>query len=52
MSAKGLATQFRAQATPVIGRTQDGRFWMDVRTVGDKELGWIVEAARNVKREM
>ncbi|MBI1924649.1 L-seryl-tRNA(Sec) selenium transferase [Candidatus Poribacteria bacterium] len=50
-SAEELARQFRSQSIPVIGRTQDGRFWMDVRTVGDQELGWIVEAAKGVKRK-
>ena len=51
ISAEALAAQFRGQRTPVIGRTQDGRFWMDVRTVGEQELGWIIEAAKGVKCE-
>jgi L-seryl-tRNA(Ser) seleniumtransferase len=51
ISAEALAAQFRGQRTPVIGRTQDARFWMDVRTVGEQELGWIIEAAKGVKCE-
>ncbi|MCH8294780.1 hypothetical protein IH992_27150, partial [Candidatus Poribacteria bacterium] len=41
--------RFRAQSVPVIGRTQDGRFWLDVRTVFDKEFDWIIEAAKDMK---
>ena len=48
ISAEYLATQFRTQPTPVIGRTQDGKFWLDVRTIGKKQLGWIIEAAQGI----
>ena len=49
ISAEGLATQFRTQAVPVIGRTQDERFWLDVRTVYDKEVDSIIEAAKGIE---
>ena len=52
LSAEAIAERFRAQSRPVIGRTQDGRFWMDLRTVRDEELNWIIEAAKNVKRNV
>ena len=47
-SAEALAASFRTQSRPVIGRTQDNRFWMDVRTIGDQELDCIADAAKNV----
>lgn len=47
-SADALAASFRTQSRPVIGRTQDNRFWMDVRTIGEQELDWIADAAKNV----
>ena len=49
ISAEALATQFRTQAVPVIGRTQDERFWLDVRTVYDKEVASIIEAAKGIE---
>ena len=48
MSAEYLAAQFRTQPTPVIGRTQDGNFWLDVRAIGKKQLNWIIEAAQGI----
>ena len=48
ISADALAERFRTQSRPVIGRTQDNRFWMDVRTIGERELDWIVDAAKKV----
>lgn len=48
MSAEYLAAQFRTQPNPVIGRTQDGKFWLDVRAIGKRQLNWIIDAARNI----
>ena len=48
MSAEYLAAQFRAQRTPVIGRTQDGKFWLDVRAIRKKQLNWVIEAAQSI----
>lgn len=48
MSAEHLSAQFRNQRTPVIGRTQEGKFWLDVRAIGTRQLNWIIEAARNI----
>lgn len=52
LSAETLAESFRNQSMPIIGRTQDNRFWMDVRTIGEQELDWIVDAARNVMGDL
>lgn len=52
ISAEALAESFRSQSMPVIGRTQDNRFWMDVRTIGEQELDWIVDAAKNVMGDL
>ncbi len=48
ISAKALSAQFRSQPTPVIGRTQDESFWIDVRTIGERELSSIVKAAKGI----
>ena len=48
ISAEYLAAQFRIQRTPVIGRTQDGKFWLDVRTIGKSQLNWVIEAAQSI----
>ena len=48
MSAEYLAAQFRIQSTPVIGRTQDGKFWLDVRTIEKRQLNWVIEAAQSI----
>ena len=48
MSAERIAAQFRIQRTPVIGRTQDGKFWLDVRTIGKRQLNWVIEAAQSI----
>lgn len=48
MSAEYLAAQFRAQRTPVIGRTQDGKFWLDVRAIGKRHFNWVIEAAQSI----
>ena len=47
-----LATYFRAQSIPVIGRVQDERLRLDVRTVFGKESVWIVEAAKGVLEKL
>ena len=52
ISAEALAASFRAQPKPVIGRTQDNRFWMDVRTIGENELDSIAGAAKNVMGDL
>ncbi|MDE0041780.1 MAG: L-seryl-tRNA(Sec) selenium transferase [Candidatus Poribacteria bacterium] len=48
MSAEYLAARFRAQRTPVIGRTQNGKFWLDVRAIGKRQLNWVIEAAHSI----
>ena len=48
MSAEYLAAQFRTQPNPVIGRTQDGKLWLDVRAIGKRQLKWIIDAARTI----
>lgn len=48
ISAEALATHFRSQPRPVIGRVQEDQLRFDVRTVFSQELEWIIEAARGV----
>ena len=52
ISAETLATHFRVQPTPVIGRVQEERLRFDVRTIFETELAWIVEAAKGVKEKL
>jgi L-seryl-tRNA(Ser) seleniumtransferase len=49
-SAEMLATQFRNATIPVIGRIKDGLFWLDLRTVYEREQAWIVETATQVAK--
>ena len=48
VSAETLAEVFRNATIPVIGRIKDGFFWLDVRTVYEREQAWIVEAATQI----
>jgi len=48
LSAESLAAHFRNAKVPVIGRIKDGLFWLDLRTVYDREEAWIVETAAQV----
>ncbi len=48
VSAEMLAAGFRNAATPIIGRIKDGLFWLDLRTVYEREQAWIVEAATQI----
>ena len=52
ISAETLATHFRSQSIPVIGRVGAERLRFDVRTVFEQELEWIVEAAKGVTEEL
>ena len=52
ISAETLAAHFRSQPTPVIGRVQDERLRLDVRTVFEGELVRIVEAAKGVMEKL
>ena len=52
ISAEMLATQFRNAAIPVIGRIKDGLFWLDMRTVYEREQAWIVETATEVAENL
>ena len=48
ISAEMLAAQFRNATVPVIGRIKDGLFWLDLRTVYEREQAWIIETATQV----
>ena len=48
ISAETLAAQFRNATMPVIGRIKDGLFWLDLRTVYEREQAWIVETATQI----
>lgn len=52
ISAEKLAAYFRDQPTPIIGRVGDERLRLDVRTVFERELTWIVEAAKGVMEKL
>ena len=39
-----LDRRLRAATPPVIGRIEDGRLWLDVRTVGEAELDDVARA--------
>ena len=52
ISAETLASQFRNAAIPVIGRIKDGLFWLDLRTVYEREQTWIVEAAKQIAKTL
>ncbi len=52
ISAEMLAAQFRNATIPVIGRIKDGLFWLDLRTVYEREQMWIVEAAKQIAKTL
>ena len=52
ISAETLAAQFRSTTTPVIGRIKDQQFWLDLRTVYEREQAWIVEAATQISKSL
>ena len=52
ISAETLAAQFRNATIPIIGRIKDGLFWLDLRTVYEREQAWIVEAAAQVAKTL
>ena len=50
ISAEMLAAHFRSTAVPIIGRIKNDLFWLDLRTVYEREQTWIVEAATEVAK--
>ena len=52
VSAEMLAAQFRNATIPVIGRIKDGLFWLDLRTVYEREQTWIVEATTQIAERL
>lgn len=46
-----LETRMRGLPRPVIGRIENDRFVMDLRTIGDKEVPYVVEAVKTVVSE-
>ncbi len=50
ISAEMLAAHFRSTAVPIIGRIKNDLFWLDLRTVYEREQVWIVETATEVAK--
>jgi L-seryl-tRNA(Ser) seleniumtransferase len=50
ISAEMLAVHFRSFAIPIIGRIKNDLFWLDLRTVYEREQAWIVETATEVAK--
>ena len=50
ISAEMLAAHFRSATIPIIGRIKNDLFWLDLRTVYEREQAWIVEAATEVAK--
>ena len=48
ISVETLAALFRKGPIPIIGRIKEGLFWLDLRTVYEKEQAWILETAMHV----
>ena len=46
LSAAKLAKALRLAETPIIGYVQDDCVWLDARTLGEEEVGTIIEAFR------
>ena len=44
--AAALEPKLRAAPVPVVGRLEDGKLWLDVRTIADDELDDVVAACR------
>jgi len=49
-SAEALDRQLRAARAPVIARIEDGKLWLDVRTVGESDLPDLFAALRGLAR--
>jgi seryl-tRNA(Sec) selenium transferase len=48
LSATELAKRFRLAAIPVLGYLRDEYFWLDARTISDKEIKVIVEMLQKI----
>lgn len=49
LSAAKLAKALRLAETPIIGYVQDDCVWLDARTLGEEEVGTIIDAFRKLR---
>ncbi|MDD5224831.1 MAG: L-seryl-tRNA(Sec) selenium transferase [bacterium] len=47
-----IAAAFRAGEPPVVGRIQDDRFFLDLRTISPEEIGEVARAFREVSQNL
>ena len=50
ISAELLASHFRDATVPVVGRIKNDRFWLDLRTIYEREQAWLIETATEVAK--
>ena len=50
MSVDSLAARFRDNEIPVIGRVHQGKLIMDMRTIYEKDVEYILKAAENISQ--
>ncbi len=52
ISVDQMADLFRLREVPIIGRINDNKFIMDMRTVYDNEIEYILKASKEIQEEL